>query len=194
MEKELARYKTSESFPLEMYFPMEFLQDLRFCNALGDDILLCGDGWEKIAAVSAASSGTIPDTKGIYMFIWKPEFSIEHDKEIINFRYVVYIGSAAKGSSSILKRFNSDYKKLINQNFSVHWTEARPSNRESRLKKILNLGALEYWYITMVDASSEQILDIEKRLICLFNPPGNQAFKSPIRATIDRKKVAPAFE
>ncbi|MEF1205326.1 hypothetical protein [Photobacterium damselae] len=194
MEKELARYKTSESCPLELYYPMEFLQDLRFCNTLNEDISQCGDGWEKISSVSAASSRIIPDSKGIYMFIWKPDFCLEHDNNTINFRYVVYIGSASKGVSSILKRFNNDYKNVINQNFSVHWTENKPSNRDSRLKKVLNLNSLEYWYITMDHATSEQILDIEKRLICLFNPPGNQAFKSPIRAIVDQKKAAPAFE
>lgn len=194
MKKTLSRYKTVDSTPLELYFPMEFLQDEDFCEALRDDLKYCGDGWERVSNVSSSSSSLIPDCKGVYMFVWSPDTAIEINDEPIRFRYVVYVGSASNGSSSILKRFNSDYKSIINSEPAVHWTENMPSNRASRLKKALNLGRLEYWYVTMEGATSEQILDIEKRLINLFNPPGNTAFKTPIRVSIDSSKKAPAFE
>jgi len=194
MEKALARYRTSDSTPLELYFPMEFLQDENFFNALHEDIDICGDGWEKISNLNSASYKSLPDSKGVYMFIWRPGFSIECHNDSADFRYVVYVGSASNGDSSILKRFNSDYKNEINKCPSIHWTENMPSDRASRLRKVLNLGQLELWYVTMDQANPEQILDIEKRLINLFNPPGNKAFKAPIRAKYEPKKAAPAFE
>ncbi|MEM6184461.1 hypothetical protein [Shewanella vaxholmensis] len=194
MDKALARYKTSESIPLELYFPMEYLQDTNFGEVLGEDLVGCGSGWEVITNVSAASESLIPPCKGIYLFIWKPSFSLPLNERNVSFRYVVYVGSASTGSSNILKRFTSEYKDKINTEPSVHWTSNMPSDRLSRLKKVLNLGKLEYWYIEMDKASGEQIQDIEKRLINIFNPPGNSNFKAPIRAIVDVKKTAPAFE
>lgn len=194
MEKALARYRTSDSCPLELYFPMEFLQDENFFTALSEDIDVCGEGWEKISSISASTYKSLPDSKGVYMFIWRPGFSLECHNDTADFRYVVYVGSAASGGSSILKRFNNDYKNEINTCPSVHWTENMPSNRAARLKKVLNLGRLELWYVTMDKATPEQISDIEKRLIKLFNPPGNKAFKAPLRAKLEPKKSAPAFE
>jgi hypothetical protein len=194
MNKALARYKTSESTPLELYFPMEYLQDSIFGEALNEDLSSCGSGWEVITNVSAASESLIPSCKGIYLFIWKPSFTLPLNENNISFRYVVYVGSASTGGSNILKRFTSDYKDKLNTDPSIHWTSNMPSDRSSRLKKVLNLGTLEYWYMAMDNASGEQIRDIEKRLINIFNPPGNSNFKAPIRAIIDTKKIAPAFE
>lgn len=194
MKKELARYKTSLSSPLELYFHMEFLQDKLFCDTLTEDISTCGDGWECIPNVSSASSDIIPKEKGVYIFIWRPEFHLEHDTKNISFRHVVYVGSASSGNSDIHQRFNSNYKNILNNNPSIHWTEKRPTDRESRLKKVLNLGSLEYWYVTMDKTKHDQIQDIEKRLINVFNPPGNKTFKSPIRMIVEHDKVSPAFE
>ncbi|QYJ77921.1 hypothetical protein [Shewanella acanthi] len=194
MEKSLARYKTSESNPLELSYPMEFLQDKIFCSALIEDLEAFSDGWERIQNLSSNSSALIPDRKGVYMFVWRPSIEFKLHNESYNFRFVVYVGAASKGESSILSRFNSDYKSLINKKPSVHWTENNPHDRESRLRKVLNLWDLEYWYATMDNASSEQILDIEKRLINVFNPPGNKSFKQQIRAKIDIQKKTPAFE
>lgn len=194
MKKELARYKTSISCPLELYFPMEFFQDNIFCDALTEDISTCGDGWECIFNVSSASSATIPKEKGVYIFIWRPKFYLKHDNNNISFRHVVYVGSASSGDSDIRQRFNTNYKNIINNNPSIHWTENRPTDRESRLRKVLNLGNLEYWYVTMNKTEHDKIQNIEKRLINLFNPPGNKTFKSPIRMIVEHDKVSPAFE
>lgn len=173
---------------------MEFLQDDSFSDALSEDLQSCGTGWEVITNVSSASGPSIPGCKGIYLFVWRPYFTLPVDGTEISFRYVVYVGSASSGSSDIAKRFISDYRDKINKDQAVHWTSSNPTDRASRLNKVLNLGQLDYWYMAMDDATSEQICDIEKRLINMFNPPGNKNFKSPIRVVIDRKNVAPAFE
>ncbi|SHF91476.1 hypothetical protein [Vibrio gazogenes] len=192
MEKALARYKTNDSYPLELYFPMEFLQDLQFCNTLSDDIKAYGN-WGVIKNVSSVSSNNIPSDRGIYMFVWTPKFFLYNDDDKISFKYVVYVGDASN-ENNLLDKFNKNYKNVINSEPDIHWTKDVASSRIDRLKKVMNLGCLEYWYLTMDRASVGQIMDVKNRLVRIFNPPGNEGFRKPIRAIVEHDKAVPAFE
>lgn len=195
MEKSLARFrKLKESFPLELSYPMEFIQDESFCNTVIEDLESKSDGWKCIKKIASSTSALIPNTRGIYMFVWRPSIALKTDCESCNFRFVVYIGSASSTEASLLKRFKSEYEAVINKNPDIHWDESNFCDRERRISKVLNLWDLEYWYTTMDKCTAEEILNLEKRLINIFNPPGNKSFRQQIRASIDKQRKAPAFE
>ncbi|WP_210397394.1 hypothetical protein [Motiliproteus sediminis] len=194
MKRTLARYKRSTPVPLEISLPVDYLQDEEYCMALSEDIHVCGNGWETISSVDGKSADVIPKIKGVYVFVWRTLFSMKSDTSSIDFNQAVYVGSASKGDSSLRQRFINDYQKIVKLFPAVHWTQSGMMTRDEKLKKVLNLWELDYWFVTMEGAGQDQIEDIEDRLIALLNPPGNTRNRSRITGKVNKDKRAPAFE
>lgn len=152
---------------------------------------LSDGGWERVRATESLYN-TLPDKGGIYLFLWEPYFVFDFDdlqkEEIIKF--VLYIGKAQgiSKTSTLRYRYENEYSKYIHSDPCIHWKKDSPRNRSDRLKQILNLWDLKYWYIVIEDINKINIL--EKQLIRMFNPPGNKALKAKTRLG----KSTPAFQ
>ncbi|EKP0259001.1 hypothetical protein JFQ93_000196 [Aeromonas sobria] len=193
MRQYLSRYKGKRCFPLEHLMPVDNLNDKDFWITLNDDMKKFGDGWEVIENVCDGSASIIPDSAiGLYFFVWMPEVEFNTSKGKLEFGNVVYIGSSSTKNNGIKKRFISDYQSLIGNNYDVHWTTKTLDDRDKRLKKVLSLGRLHYLFNVMDGATERQILDMEERMIKLFNPPGNTQY-AILRATLDKINERPAF-
>lgn len=193
MRKILARYKGKVCFPLEYLFPVDYMNDCDFIDMLKEDVDTSGDGWEVVKNISAGSAKAIPDKmKGLYFFMWSPQIDFETTQGVFNICNVVYVGSSTSIDNGIKNRFLADYEGLIGKHYDVHWIKKEAVGREDKLKKIMNLGCLNFFFNTMNDASKEQILDMEERLIKLLNPPGNIKH-ALLRGSLDKVNVKPAF-
>lgn len=192
-KKQLSRYKGSFAFPLEYLIPVDHFNDDGFWQCLIDDISSIGSGWEFVQGVVCDSHVLIPDDKGIYLFIWTPDSEIKTNTSSINFNSVVYIGSSVTPEVGMKSRFTGEYSKILGKYVDVHWTKKDLLNRSDRIKKVLNLGRLTFAFNVMKFGSKEQILDVEKRLVRYFNPPGNKV-GTIIRARRDKEATSPAFK
>ncbi|MCP4119074.1 MAG: hypothetical protein GY737_27465 [Desulfobacteraceae bacterium] len=89
---------------------------------------------------------------------------------------VLYIGKAGGDNSSnnLKKRYNSEYSKIIQKHPEFHWSNSELKTRSERLKQVLNLWDIEYWFVVFND--NRHIARIEKALIKLYNPPANKVW------------------
>lgn len=192
-DKQLSRYRGASPFPLEYLIPVDYANERDFWHCLISDIESIGSGWESIDRVHSDSAELIPDRKGIYIFIWSPDVEIKSEARRFVFNNVVYIGSSVTPELGMKSRFVKEYSKIIGRHLDIHWTKKELSNRSDRLKKVLNLGQITLFFNVMDNATSEQILNLEERLIKYFNPPGNKV-GTIIKAKLSKKEVLPAFK
>lgn len=192
-DEQLSRYKDSIAFPLEYLIPVDYANERSFWRCLTSDIDSLGTGWESIDKVHKNSCDLIPDKKGIYIFVWSPEVELKTQSNKFLFNSVVYVGSSVTPELGMKSRFSKEYSGLIGRHVDIHWTKKDLVNRSDRLKKILNLGRLIMFFNVMENATAEQILNIENRLIKFFNPPGNKV-GTIIKAKLAKTESSPAFK
>ena len=148
--------------------------------------------WSKTSALSEVCD-TLPTKAGIYMFVWSSAFMFKFDiSPAPSFAFPVYIGSAGakKNCNGTIKaRYQSEYKKIVNSDPKLLWSQDATKSREKRLKAYLNLRPLEFWYIEMEDPT--EIEEIERLLISIFNPPANEKLNT-YRAYLRKDLTQPA--
>ena len=128
----------------------------------------------------------LPKSAGLYMFVWRPRlrFSLasardpgdsndfrSQDESSVALAYVLYVGKAGdKSKGSIRERYKS-YAGLMSSSPEKLWETQPPSVREQRLERLLCLRPLEFWF---QECSSEDLGQLELRLIDALSPPGNR--------------------
>lgn len=153
-----------------------FLDDA-FCKSI-DKIVHSFDGakWERRVAVSDLGP-SLPDQRGLYVFVWKPSFAFRFDTEpfVQQFAWILYIGKAGiEGGEhdTIRRRYLSEYRKYVGGDPSVIWAQEQATKREDRLRTYLTLRPMEYWFLLLDHPPDIRVL--ERKLIRMFNPPLNQ--------------------
>lgn len=167
------------------------------CAMLQEDLKLFAQPWE-IRRATKTLSQTLPESAGLYMFVWRPVFSFDlaDCDESGSLFQILYVGRAGgvrsnNGNGDVkngtLRRRYQKYQRFIGENPSDIWEETPTSTRDERLMRYLALHPLEYWY-TVVEEDREIPL-LEDRLIKLLNPPLNSVGKPRLKT----QKPKPAF-
>ena len=187
------KFRDEPALLLQFQPAIELLMDSQHCKALDKIIYEPGMRWERKKAVATLGS-SIPDEKGLYMFVWRPEliFRFSAAPEIEQFSWVLYVGKAGteEGKSDTLRsRYVNEYSKYVGKDASCLWGNSVPVDREQRLSCYLTLRPLEYWFLPI--ATVKDIPVLERRFIRLLRPPLNLQHSGP---RIRPGKTMPAFE
>jgi hypothetical protein len=161
--------------PLELCIPLDQVLDIGWSRDVSNSILT-GKTWVK-TPVTSLLRGFLPEKAGLYMFVWKCPFPVpNNDDPNYKFSYVLYVGKAGSTDSggTIKSRFANEYENIIGKYPESLWIR-NCETRKDRLKRILNLRELEFWYIEL--SKLDEIEYHESTLIRIFNPPGNSQFK-----------------
>lgn len=179
--------------PIEFCIPLDLAIDKSWCEQASRSIT--GSGKWTVFAATANLTDHLPEKSGLYMFVWKIPFAFPNDKLVDHFfRMVVYVGQAGAEATgnTLQRRYKQEYASIVAQDPQSLWN-ADSSNRESRLKRHLNLRDLEFWFHEV--GRTDLLLAFETSLIQLFNPPANVQFAKR-RATVLSAKIGraiPAF-
>ena len=136
--------------------------------------------WEMLPAKSHSAS-SVPRSPGVYMFVWCPPLTLECSRTFyldnLTFRQVLYIGKAGGlvSRGTLQERFKT-YIKHFGNDPRLLWSNESLRNRSSKLNCFLSLEPLEYWFLVCKDESD--VVEIEKNLIRLLNPPINKKEKT----------------
>ena len=151
---------------LPMSCPVNELINFDLCQTVSTTLLDQCARW-KTEKVSNGLYRSLPDSPGIYMFVWSPPIQFKFEDEFERLRHILYVGKAEK---SLQDRFKQEYKNYFNDRFELLWTE-EPKNRTGRLEKYFQLRPLFYWYSEVKDLDTINYL--ESRLIEILSPPLN---------------------
>lgn len=187
----LHKFREEAASILQFQPSIELLMDSAFCQGLDRIIHKPGLMWEKRKATDGLGA-SLPDMPGLYMFVWRPEFTLRFDAGYTErFAWVLYIGKAGKEegkTDTIRHRYVGEYSKYVGRDPSCLWDSHAAKDREDRLSRYLTLRPLEYWFLTVDDV--RDILILERKLIRLLRPPLNQQHGPKVRLG----KPVPAFE
>lgn len=128
--------------------------------------------WET-RPVTKSLQENIPDTPGIYMFIWRPGFTLKlaTGTSEQKFQWVLYLGIT---ESSLKARYKNEYKKVLfkkEKTSRALWDSRQAETRREKLERFLSLRPLEYWYLPCSD--TVLLKTLESHLIELLAPPLN---------------------
>jgi hypothetical protein len=188
----LHKFRDEPASTLQFQPSIEHLMDSQFCKGLDKILHTQGVKWERRKAV-ATLGASLPDEKGLYMFVWKPDlvFRFAAVPETEQPCWVLYVGKAGteEGKSDTIKhRYLNEYCKYVGTDASCLWDSHAPLDREQKLARYLTLRPLEYWFLSIADV--RDILVLERKLIRLLRPPLNRQHGPKIRPG----KTVPAFE
>lgn len=167
------------------------LADHSHCSILTDKMVQESQdgGWE-IHSATTISVLTIPETPGIYLFVWQPELkfprSEPHRSRQLSF--VLYVGQAggSRTQGTLRTRFR-EYQPFIGSSPEVLWDALPLDSRTRRKQCYLSLEPLEYWFLACKTGSD--IDGLERMLYDLLKPPMNK--QRPKRLRIGHTQ--PAF-
>lgn len=188
----LAKYRDEAAPILEFHPYVEHLIDSSYCKALEKIIHGADVKWERKKAV-AALADSLPNVKGVYMFVWTPDFCFRFESlpAVERVNWVLYVGKAGteQGTHDTIKhRYRTEYSKYVGKDPSRLWDREPATSREQRLSRYLTLRPLEYWFLALTKESDIELF--ERKLIRLLQPPLNQQYGPKIRPG----KPVPAFE
>lgn len=170
----LVKYRDEPACDIHFSPRIDSLMDSELCRRLSM-LLHNNSKWVRQKA-TANLAEMLPSKRGLYMFIWRPEFIFrcEEVPEVERFFGVLYVGKAGieNGTNDTIKqRYKSEYSKFVGQDADLLWTTTVPTKRHERLGKYLTLRPLEFWHLEM--ESIPDIHQFEKKLISMFRPPLN---------------------
>lgn len=191
-EQVLAKYRDEAAPLLEFYPYVEHLIDSNYCKCLDKIIHAADVRWERRKAVENLGV-SLPEVKGLYMFVWAPDFCFRFDGQAAAERiyWVLYVGKAGTqdGTHDTIKhRYLTEYSKYVGKDPSGLWNRQPAVSREERLSRFLTLRPLEYWFLPLTKESDIELF--EKKLIRMLQPPLNRQHGPKIRPG----KPVPAFE
>lgn len=172
---------------------IELLLDSDFCQGI-DRIVhaVGGTRWERRVAVEDLGN-SLPDVRGLYLFVWRPSFQFRFAAEPFSERlsWILYVGKAGiEGgqSDTIRHRYLVEYRKYVGGDPSQLW-DTKDANRAQRLATYLTLRPLEYWFLPLEEPRDVEVL--ERKLLRMFRPPLNRQYGGP---RMRPGKPEPAFE
>jgi hypothetical protein len=156
---------------LKFEWDLEFIADAKWCSEFENTMAATCQDWEvRVATPSLAN--IIPEEKGLYMFVWRPELCLKRADETTkksHFPTVFYVGKAGgpDNANTLRGRYRTEYANYIK---GIDFAAAT-SERERKLGQYLRLSAMEYWF-TIVD-DPDVINRMETYLRKVFSPPLN---------------------
>jgi len=191
--RHVLRQRDQDSPALTVEWGLLRMLDQPACTNLQEELKLLAQPWE-IRKATKTLDKDLPETPGLYMFVWRPVFSFDVADESISgsLFQVLYVGMAGaatkknSGKGNLRQRYR-DYKKYINEDLTAIWKNTPAGTRHERMMRYLALHPLEYWFTTVEE--KEEIPLLEDRLIKLLNPPLNLIGKPRLRTGSPR----PAF-
>jgi hypothetical protein len=142
-EQVLAKYRDEPAPILEFHPYVEHLLDSGYCKHLDRIIHESEARWERRKAVDNLGA-SLPDVKGIYMFVWTPDFCFRFDTQPTSERtnWVQYVGKAGTQTGThdtIKNRYIDEYHKYVGKDPSGLWSREPAVTREERLSRYLTL-------------------------------------------------------
>jgi hypothetical protein len=188
------RYREEDSPALVIEAGITRMLDSAAHRVLQGDLETMATPWQ-VFPVTDKLAGDLPDSPGLYMFVWRPGFRLRLDSSFGadtagTFPMILYIGQAGgspQGENTLKKRYGG-YRKHLKGDPEHLWTQSEPRMRAERLTRYLSLGPLEYWCAVVEDRS--RIEGLEKRMIRLFNPPLNDQHRPRLRARFGTSQPA----
>ena len=171
---------------LNFSLPVHTLIDAVHCSSISKLIHRNGAMWERHLATPTLGE-SLPDKKGLYMFVWKPQLKLEVENPRHTFQpsWVVYVGKAGIDGGThdtVRHRYQTEYSKYVGKDPSALWSSAASDSRHERLSRYLTLRPLEYWFLPVMDPT--QLHHLERSLIKIINPPANRQHGSRLRTTV----------
>jgi hypothetical protein len=181
---------------LKLSLPVEILCDFEHCKAVSERLEQFEFRWEVAPAVPGLGE-TLPESSGLYMFVWVPVFSLilaKSEREKNYFSHVIYVGKTggADSTGTLKDRYNREYKKFVGECSSVLWEPDGISSRDKLLRRYLTLFPLEFWHLEFTNDNKNEIDELESTLIKILNPPCNIQKPRPI-VKIKRAMPCAAF-
>jgi hypothetical protein len=181
----------SVSYPLDFRPSLERLMDTQHCQELSK-VFHRTAKWERTKAVESLGA-SLPDARGLYMFVWRPELTFPFESgQIERLSWVLYVGKAGKeeGEYDTIKgRYLKEYRRFVGGDVGVLWDRKPPREREERLARYLTVRPLEYWFLLLDEP--EDIRLLERKLIRILSPPLNRQLTGP---RLRLGTPVPAFE
>jgi hypothetical protein len=178
----IARNQSLDTLTVPFNPSVRLLQDQNFRTALDQDLASSASNWE-VRKATARLARQLPDQPGLYMFVWNPSSPtfIQDSNRTFCFSWILYIGKTGSDGSrnTIRSRYQQEYASYMDADPNNFWDEKLPLDRKSRLKTLLSLSPLEYWYSTIENTA--EINRLEERLIQIFRPPGNVVGRNILR-------------
>jgi len=181
----LAKYRDVETQPMHFLPSVSRLIDVQHCETVSKWLRNLGVKWERVAATPTLGD-SLPDERGLYMFVWCPKLTLEFDGPPHRYQpsWVLYVGKAGvEGGThdTIRQRYVSEYSKHVGRDPNCLWDTQTTDNREARLSRYLSVRPLEYWHLVL--PTVKDIEHLERTLIKIFNPPLNRQHGAKLRAT-----------
>ena len=182
----LQKFRDVEPQALHFLPSVSRLIDIDHCEAISKMLHNVGARWERSAA-TATLGDSLPEERGLYMFVWCPKLTLEIENPNGTFSpsWVLYVGKAGVegGTQDTIKhRYVSEYSRYVSGDPSCLWEQASVDDRHSRLGRYLALRPIEYWFLPL--SKPAEISHLERNLIRILNPPVNRQHGAKLRATI----------
>ena len=182
----LAFHRHEDSPALDIALPVSYLLDREYLQAVMDRLKTCDRRWERSRA-TVDLGPQLPDSHGLYMFVWSPPWRMQLDDQALEETRVDWFLYVGKAEDTTFKSRYCEYRKYLDGNPDLIWTGPE-KNRAQRMSRWLQLDPLYYWF--MVVDNIAEIDRLETKLINILNPPLNSE-KSP---RLVRGTSKPAFE
>ena len=189
IEKALGRHRAEDHLPISIDMPLTYQLDLTFSAAIMNDLNYECSPWVRAIATKQLTK-SLPEKPGLYVFAFGPNMEIQFETGQ-NHRplTVLYIGQAGADGGNLRQRYAGEYQKYVGEDPAILWKEFDGlPKRTDLLKRYLTIYPLEFWYTTSTSVSA--LLDLEKRMVHLLNPPLNMRLKPRLR----KGRTTPAFK
>ena len=182
----LQKFRDIETHPIHFLPSVSRLIDGSHCQAISKVLHDIGAKWERALATPTLGE-SLPNERGIYMFVWCPKLVLEFDGPPHRFQptWVLYVGKAGiEGGThdTIRQRYVSEYAQYVGGDPGCLWDVPTADDRHARLSRYLSVRPLEHWSLPLKNV--KEITNIERNLIRILNPPVNRQHGAKLRATI----------
>ena len=181
--------RTSPVVGLAQEHPITYQMDLDYCAAISEELRRYGGEWE-VRKATPNLWRQIPEKCGVYLFLFESYLALRTAGGTdFHPSVVLYVGRAGDQLSkkTLRDRYRYEYSKYVGGDLSLLWGEDRASTRAERLARYLTIYPLQYWFSTIED--NNRIVEVERSLIKLLNPPLNVVGRSKVRIS----SSSPAF-
>lgn len=167
LDQVLAFNRNEVAEPLSVSVPVHALIDKSYCLAVKEALATAGQEWQTFTATPNVAD-LLPNSPGLYMFLWEPFFGIKLESGDYHFKWCLYVGKAEH--TTIRNRYKNEYQAYVQGDPAILYKEGGKSRKEM-LQKYLCLQPLRIWCL---EINEVQLIDpYERKLIDILNPPLN---------------------